>query len=99
MKTYLFQSGITENNKPIISGIYKTFETHGIPLDIILSILIDGNSVPNWIDLYKDCRLAGMEHDRVLSKLEEAICDSYGKEWSDQVIFRLNSIFKTQEKL
>ena len=87
MKTIIFQSGITSDNKKVISGVYKMFDSHGIPLDIIFSILKDKNMIPNWIHLYKDCRFVGMSHDRILSKIEEAINDSYGKEFGIQVIY------------
>jgi hypothetical protein len=94
IKDYLTQSGVTLDSKPIISGIYQTFETHGIPLEIILSILKDKDAIPNWIDLYKDCRLAGIKHDRVLSRLEEAINDSYGKEFSEHILPKLDKRYK-----
>jgi hypothetical protein len=39
-----------------------------------------------------------MEHERIISKLEEAISDSFGKEFSDRVILTLNKIFKIRNK-
>lgn len=94
MKTIIFQSGVTSDNKKVISGIYKMFESHGIPLDVIFSLLKERNIIPDWINLYRDCRRSGMGHDRIISKLEEAINDSYGKEFGIQVIYNLNLIFK-----
>lgn len=94
MKTILSQSGVTSDNKKVISGIYKIFESHGIPLDIIFSILKEKNVIPDWIDFYRSARKVGMSHDRIISKLEEAINDSYGKEFGIQVIYNLNLIFR-----
>jgi len=97
-ETGLIQTGITQDtNKPVFGGIYKFYETHGLPLDVILHVFVDKGWIPDWIDFYKDARKAGMAHDRILSKLEEAISDSFGKEWSDGVILRLNQIFGPQE--
>ena len=93
---FLKQSGITTDNKPVIIGIYKTFETYGLPLDIIFSIMIKKGWVPDWIALYQDCRSAGIDHERTLARIEEAINDSYGKEWSEVVISRLDDLFKNE---
>ncbi len=96
--TGLIKVGITTDNKPVISGIYKFYETHGLPLDIIFDIFIRKEWVPDWISLYQDALAAGMQHDRILSKLEEAINDSFGKEWAAVVIFRLDNIFAPKEE-
>ena len=95
-QNYLIQVGITADNKKVIGGVWKTFETHGLPLDIIFTICIQKESVPDWLSLYEEMKFSGMKHERILSKLEEAICDSFGKEFSDVVIFKLNQI--KQEK-
>jgi|SRR5579885_1371433 len=92
-KTGLVQTGVTSDNKPVYSGVYKFYETHGLPLDVILTTFIEKGWVPDWIDFYKSALSAGMEHSRIISKLEEAVSDSYGKEWCDVVILRLNQIF------
>ncbi len=47
----------------------------------------------SWVDFYKEARYAGMEHDRILSKLEEAICDVWGKDFYEVVESRLNDVF------
>lgn len=89
--------GETADGKGVVDGIWKMFETHGLPMDIIFSLCIEKNWVPDWILLYKQMKKSGMEHDRILSKLEEAINDSFGKEFSSVVISRLNKIFNPQE--
>jgi hypothetical protein len=92
-KDILIQSGVS-GDKPVMSGIYKFYETHGLPLDVIFSLFIEKGYVPDWIDLYKSAKNAGMKHDRIISKLEESISDSYGKEFCEKVISVLDSIFK-----
>lgn len=93
-KGILYQTGQTTDGKIVLAGLYKFYETHGLPLDVLFDCCMERNTIPDWIDLYQSARLAGMQHDRVLSKLEEAISDSYGKEWSDIVISRLDKEFK-----
>lgn len=92
-KNYLIQVGITSDNKPVISGIYKTYETCGISFDVILSLCLSKGWMLDWILLYKECLDGGIEHTRILSKLEESISDTFGKELSDVVISRLETIF------
>jgi len=90
----IFQSGKTTDDKIVLSGAYHFFETHGVPLDVLFTLFMERNSVPDWVELYQSARLSGMKHDRILSKLEEAISDSFGKKWSDIVISRLDKEFK-----
>lgn len=92
-KSPLRQSGITAEGNPIYKGVYKFYETHGLPLDVIFTVFQQKGWAPDWIDLYLGAVAAGMEHDRIISKLEADISDSYGKEWSDAVILRLSKIF------
>jgi hypothetical protein len=92
-KCQLIQSAITPDGKPIYKGVYKFYETHGLPLDVILTVFQSKGWVPDWIDLYLSAMGAGMQHDRIISKLEADISDSYGKEWCDAVILRLNQTF------
>lgn len=86
--------GKTSDDRSIIDGVWKIFETHGIPLDIIFTMCIDKNVMPDWIVLYKQMKRSGMSHDRIVSKLDESISDSYGKIFNDAVISQLNKIFK-----
>ena len=93
-KSSFYQTGITTDDKPVLGGVYSFFETQGLPLDVIFICFMERGWIPDWIELYKDAHKAGMKHARILSKLEEAIADSFGKHWSDIVISRLDNKFK-----
>jgi len=95
--TYLKQVGTTSDGKLVLTGVYRFYETTGLPLDVLLSCFIQKNWMPDWIDFYKTAYAAGMDHSRILAKLEESISDSFGKEFSDHVIFTLDEIFKSKE--
>lgn len=95
-KPLLLLSGESED-KTIINNVFHFYETHGLPLDVIFICLMERNIVPNWINFYQAAIKAGMKHSRIISKLDEAISDSFGKEISDVVISRLDSIFKNKE--
>ena len=88
-------TGITEANEEVVDGAWKMYESHGLPLDMIFDVFIQKKWIPDWIMLYRHMRTSGMKHDRIFSKLEEAIQDSYGKNYCDVVIFTLDKIFGT----
>lgn len=90
----LIQVGVTSDGKQVYAGVFSFYETHGIPLDIIFNCAIDQNWIPCWISLYKEAFSSGMKHERIISKLNEAILDSYGIEYRDLVINNLNRIFE-----
>jgi hypothetical protein len=93
-KNPLKQVGTTPEGKKVYKGLYKFYETYGLPLDVILTVFQSKDWVPDWIDFYIGAIAAGMEHDRIISKLEADISDSFGKIHADAVILRLNEIFK-----
>lgn len=96
MNDIIYQVGITTDNKIVVNGIWKMFETHGVPLDIIFAICMQRQLVPDWVSLYRQMLDSGMKHSRILSKLEEAISDSFGKEFCEVVISKLEQIFNSQ---
>jgi hypothetical protein len=96
-KSLLFQTGITSDDKKVMGGLYSCYETHGLPLDMLLSCCISNNWMPDWIDFYLAALAAGMKHCRILSKLEEAVSDSFGKEFCDVVISKLDIMFSERK--
>lgn len=86
------QIGITKNNLPVYSGTYYFFETHGIPIDVIISLLYSKNIIPSWLDLYKDMIISGVKPTNALSKIEAAIIEGHSQELADYVVSQLNQI-------
>lgn len=82
--------GETTDGKPVVDGVYRFYETHGVPLDVVLEGLKLRGMVPCWVSLYREARAAGMKHDRIVSKVEAAIADSYGSEVKIAVVSGLN---------
>lgn len=94
-KSILVQGG-TSGDIIIFKGVYKLHETHGLPLDAIFICFMESGYLPDWIDLYQNALSAGMKHSRIISKLQDAISDSYGKEMSETVICKLDKLFKKE---
>lgn len=84
--------GRTVEGKPVVAGVYRVFETLGLPLEVVLQVVHDKDMVPCWMSLYREAKAAGMQHDRILSKLDPAISDSYGVVFRDFVIRALQKL-------
>lgn len=96
-KTLIRQVGETPDGKPVVDQVYREYETSGVPLEIILSILADRGAVVCWISLYREARRAGMQHSRILSKLDEAVSDGYGGVVRDEVLRVLKLLHERQD--
>jgi hypothetical protein len=92
MKHKLFQVGVTSDGKKVYAGVFKFYSEKGLPLDILFSISIEQGWIPCWTSFYREARVSGMSHDRVLAKLEEALNDSYGLEYCSIVISKLKEL-------
>lgn len=92
-KNILFQTGITADNKKVIGGLYDMYQINGVPFEIMFAFCNENNSVPDWIDIYKNARKNGMAHDRIISMLTEGIQDSYDIDWVNKVISKLQEVF------
>ena len=74
----------------MLDGVFSLYESRGVPLDIILDKLREENYVVDWISFYKEARYRAFWNiDTILNKIELALNDVYGKEYSDEVIKRL----------
>lgn len=80
----------TDDGKPVFSGVFRFYETHGLPLDVVCDLIKQRGGYVDWLDFYLDARKAGMKHDRIISKIDESISDSFGQEVRDHVIRRLD---------
>lgn len=88
-KTLLTVVGKTTDGKLVVDGIWKCFETHGLPFDVLFDVCLQRDLMPDWMLLCNQMVKSGMDRERVLSKLSEAICDTFGKAFCDEVVRRL----------
>jgi hypothetical protein len=82
--------GQTVDGTDTFSGVFKFYETHGMPFEVLLGIMKDMNRMPSWLHLYDEALAAGMQHKRIQSMLDSPICDVYGPKFRDVVLERLN---------
>jgi len=69
--------------------VFTLLEQQGLPLDLVLDLLQQHNSIPDWIELYQTARLHGWNHRTIVSKLETALFDVYGGKFRDYIIEKL----------
>lgn len=86
----LSKSGTTTDGRTVVRGVFRLYETEGLPLDVLFDVLKERNCIPDWKHFVQEAKSAGMKLDRVLSKLDPAIVDTYGPEMRDVVIRRLS---------
>lgn len=86
--------GKTVEGKPVISGLFKFYETEGIPLEAVFAGVKVNGLVPCWMSFHQEARTAGMSHARILSKLEPALDDSFGYTFRCKVMEGLNALYR-----
>jgi len=80
-KKILYTTGVTTEGVLILSGCFKLYDTHGIPIPIIVGILADKNCMMNWIDFCENAVKHGWTLQATIVKLREAVGDVYPRDW------------------
>ena len=81
--------GYTEDNRQVIQGVFKYVETRGIPLEIIITVFDQQGLVIDWIDFYEQSQKCGWLIKTTINKIEAALLDTKGKEYTDIILDRL----------
>jgi len=84
--------GKSTDGQLVVSGIFKFFDTTGVPLFVIFDLCKQHNWLPSWIHLYKEAQMQGWKHKTIINRLREGMQDIYEKEFILKVIERLNSV-------
>lgn len=85
-------AGQTDDGRLVFRGVYRFYETHGLPLEDIIYIIVTQNkALVDWIDFYEDAVKAGMKPHRVLNRLEMVCCDAVNSEFANEVLSRLKA--------
>lgn len=82
--------GKTVDDKLVLAEVYKFYASTGLPLEMIFDVIQTQHAVPCWLTFVKEAQEAGMEYSRILSKLDEALVDSYGSKFKDIVFNELS---------
>lgn len=90
----LTQVGTTKDGRTVVRGVFRLYETEGLPLDVIFDSLLANQALPDWTHFMLEAELAGMKRTRILSMLDVAISDTFGSSFRDVVIQRLSKVFQ-----
>ncbi len=86
-------AGKTEDGRLVVKGIYRLYETSGIPLDFLFDYIHSNNMVVSWLDFHQEAQGNGMKHKRIISKLEEPVVGNWGAEYWEVVKHNLIAYF------
>lgn len=73
LKANLKITGITPEGKHTLSGVYKLYETFGIPLDIIVNYLFDHGYLIDLEAFRHDCENGKMNVKSIDAKIETIV--------------------------
>lgn len=60
----------------IVKGVYAFYETHGLPLDVILASMWERGLIPDWVDLIMTMVRAGRPVGRAFEVVRSAVGDA-----------------------
>ena len=72
--------GRSVDGRPVV-GFFELVDTHGVPLDIVLSEFDRRGRIPDWTGFYTSAVEKGWKPGGVISKLEAGIGDVFGPEY------------------
>lgn len=85
--------GKDPTGKSVVCGIFKLFDTSGLPLFVIFDLCQRQNWLPSWIHFYRESKSAGWTHKTIIDRLKEGMEDVYEPEFVNTVLKRLNTIY------
>lgn len=88
-KRFLHKVGVTTLGVPVVAGVYKLYETHGLPLDVLIGTLYEKRYLPCWLSLFDEGVAAGVRPDRWARTIVVAVSDTLGEPWTSTVRARL----------
>jgi hypothetical protein len=86
--------GETTDGKMVVAGVFKMYDTVGLPLADIFERLTERNMIPSFPHFYDEAIAAGWKHKTIILRLREALADSHGSEFANVVCERLETYGK-----
>ena len=85
-KIKTFINGETVDGNPVITGVFHFVSTYGFPLVEFLYEAQKENMIVDWVDYYETALLKDMKSDRILTQVESAVLEVYGKTYCSAVM-------------
>ena len=81
--------GKTEDGQKVVSGVFKLFDTLGLPLEDVFTQCKKNNYLPSWTHFYNDAMKQGWKHKTIMTKLKDSMYGIYEDEWVKVVLERI----------
>lgn len=91
--------GQTTDGRYVVSGLGRHYFESGLPLSILFDYCIKNDVQPSFLHLYRELKQNGMQHERIIHLLHEHVFESYGKEYRDEIIERIESVIQGEGKV
>ena len=92
-------AGLTTDGKFVVNNVFKFTSTEGVPLTEILIYCQNHNMIIDWLDYYNSAISLGMERSRILSRISADVADSFGTEYRNTIIDKLNKCIDIKERV
>lgn len=90
---YLKVAGKTEDGKLVMMGVGTLCFTAGVPLELILHHFKERNMVVDWVDYIQTALKDGHKPQTIMSRMEAALGDVYGKTYTAEIMKRARCLF------
>jgi hypothetical protein len=84
-------TGKTTDDRDVVSGVFKLFDTNGLPLDIVVSYIHERGKVVNWPDFVEAAEKAGWLDKTIRLRIKEAVTDAYGGDYYKEWLIRFDA--------
>lgn len=85
-------TGMTVDDKIVVSDTFKFVGTHGLPLDVLLHVLKDKGLVIDWLDFIQDARRDGWKDRTIRARILAAVADVFGPSYRNEFDKQLSKI-------
>ena len=80
----------------VLSGIFEFYDSKGIPLSDIFDHLKSKDLVPCWVSFVRSSKTSGWKKRTLISRLKEAIVDSYGLNFWNEIQEKLKIVIDNE---
>lgn len=87
----------TVDGKPVIPGLFKLYDTHGLPLSLACNLIYEHDAAPNWLEFVLDAKKSGWSDKKIMSLCHELSQDCEflrGTGFSDRM---LNLLYRLEK--
>lgn len=77
------------DDREVVAGVFRFYETHGLQLDVLVGALWRTERIVDWLDFWDGARAAGVKASRLVMMIEAALADAVDVDESAAVVRRL----------